>query len=447
MSNSIVVKAFLEIIGNLVVVFYFMRRLLFDFVQSKSFRKMLYLSRFVVRFVFNSGWFPFVRAYCPARAVCCIYNQYVYTGSVPRKGDLQGFEFDDLQKNLFFFENKTFVEKRLIVLKHPCIHPEGKEKGVILAKYNKTFAYLLSNLNLPALLNDYCVVLEPSWSGYFVPEIIMWTKFKNHKILIQCPEVKDYDFIKSIGSNLIPIDVGAGCFVDHRTFTSGNNLKKYDVIYVGLFDLYKRHHVLLRAISNVKANGFRVALVSSSWSSGRREIEEMIRYYGLEGNVDIFMDVSHQDLNILYGLSKVNVLLSLREGANKSIFEGMFCDVPCIVLDTNIGVNRKYINNATGRIVSENKLESALLDFKDLKNDYSPRRWALNNISPEQSTLVINNCLRSIIVDDGGLWKSNIYVKVNSPELAYFDSSLGNSRVSASVVLKRYELGRGVCGV
>lgn len=70
----------------------------------------------------------------------------------------------------------------------------------------------------------------------------------------------------------------------------------------------------------------------------------------------------------------MNILLSLKEGSNRAIFEGFFANTPAIVLKSNIGVNKSYINEQTGRLIREDELPEALVEFRSSFSRYSPRK-------------------------------------------------------------------------
>jgi hypothetical protein len=129
----------------------------------------------------------------------------------------------------------------------------------------------------------------------------------------------------------------------------------------------------------------------------------------------------------------VNVLLSLREGANKVLAEGMFAGTPALLIAENMGVNRRNINDQTGRIVPDGELEDALVWFSDNYHKYKPRHWAEMHISPIASTRALSSKLREIELSEGRIWTKDLMPKVNQPELGYLnpaDNWLLEKRIS-----------------
>ncbi len=126
----------------------------------------------------------------------------------------------------------------------------------------------------------------------------------------------------------------------------------------------------------------------------------LIDLYGVRKHLDIYQSLPPPEVNRVLNQSKVNLILSLREGANKSVFEGFFADVLGIVLRHNIGINKSHINEYTGRLIDERELPQVLLWFREHYRDFRPREWAMQNISPHATTAKLErhfagDCLRT----------------------------------------------------
>ena len=93
---------------------------------------------------------------------------------------------------------------------------------------------------------------------------------------------------------------------------------------------------------------FRAALVFGTWGPCKQDVQRLIEFYGVAANVDLFEAISQTELSQLLNQSKVNVLLSLKEGGNRSTFEGFFSNTPCIVLRNHTGLNKERVNDHTG---------------------------------------------------------------------------------------------------
>lgn len=315
-------------------------------------------------------------------------------------------------------------KRRALVLQPPDFELNAIKKGVLLITFTETFLFFHTCIDVERLLRYFRVVLEPSWSGYCLPEVLLWAQHKQ-PIIVEASEPRDRRFLQALGSSLIPIPIGASDWIDHRIFRPLSLPKDYDVIYVANLSPIKRVHVYFRALKALisKGRSVRAALVLSSWGGAKSTFEQLLDLYALRDRIDVFMNLKQPNLNELLNRSKVSVLLSKKEGSNRTLFESMFADVPVLLLRDNIGVNKDYINEHTGLLVSEEELPDAIERLGRMSQRLSPRSWAINNIAPEITTRVLQNLLDTRIPRDGAT-TSPLWIKVNSPEATYMDPTL-----------------------
>jgi len=317
----------------------------------------------------------------------------------------------------------ALIARRAIILKWPRRHGAVIERGVLLISFTTSFPHFYHHTDLQALQRWFTIVLEPSWAGYCLAEVLFWSGPGRPAVIVQATERKDFELLSRLDSNLIPVEFGASNWVDDRVFRKLDDVaKRYDVIYVGNYKATKRHHVLFRAVREIGDSSFKVALVCSPWGGTRNSILDLIEYYGVEGNVDIHEAVGAVALNELLNASKVSVLLSLKEGSNRAIFEGFFADVPAIMLKDNVGVNKEYINECTGRLIEEKELPEALLYFRENWQAFRPREWALEHIAAPVTTRALEDVLARISNRGGLPWTAGLRIKVNRPEVEYYET-------------------------
>src|SRR4029078_3315890 len=97
--------------------------------------------------------------------------------------------------------------------------------------------------------------------------------------------------------------------------------------------------------------------------------------------VETYERISQEDVSGLLARSKVHVLWSRRECANRAVIDAMMADVPVIVRDgLTFGFRYPYINDQTGRFVKEQDLGDAILDMIANRSRYAPREWILQNM-------------------------------------------------------------------
>lgn len=337
-----------------------------------------------------------------------------------------------------------WILTRSLILK-PARFVDGQiiEKGVLLIKFTTTFALYFQRINCATLLKNYHVVLEPSSSGYCVPEILKWTQYTD-PIIVEASEISDRTFLRNLNSNLIPVEFGSSDWVDYRIFKPLALTKEYDSIYVANYTWIKRPHVYFKAISQIIAQGipYKALLVCGLWGENKNEILELIKFYHLENVLHIIEEASPSYLNELLNKSKVNILLTLKEGSNRTIFEGFFAGTPGVVLKHNVGVNKNYINEHTGSLIDEHDLADTLLHYQQHWQNYTPHVWAMNTISPDVTSNKLNTLLMTLAKQQGEPWTQDIVVKVNSPEavLMYPDAGTSSQCVKQVQQLKAYLL-------
>lgn len=305
------------------------------------------------------------------------------------------------------------------VLKAPSRDADGTlEKGVLLLKNNDRIEWFRRSVDAPQLLEDYVVVLEPSWSSYASPEILAWTAYAPHDVVVMAPAEADRKFLERLATNLVPIPLGAGDWVDPGLFRPvGRTNRPYGAVAVARLCITKRLDLLFRAIKRLGDPAFRVAiLVPKGSSPDRQEILDSVRRRGLAARIDLFERLGPHEVNDVYNDSKVNVLLSRQEGANRSLFEGFFAGTPGLITAGHLSAPLDRFVAETGRVVEEAELPSALAHFRDHWADYAPRRWALENIAADVSSRRLEQVLERLALARGEPWTRGIVAKCNAPE-------------------------------
>jgi glycosyltransferase involved in cell wall biosynthesis len=358
--------------------------------------------------------------------------------------DLQGRRLESL---LVSVEGRNAGEfaGRVLILKTPVIRGnEVVEKGALIVKFTETCGALYQLLDVHLLAEYFRVILEPSWVGYSLAELLVWCKLSPEKVVVLSPYEDDFEFLSRLDLNLVPIVLGPADWVDPETFKeAADSQKEYDSIYVANFDPLKRVDRYLRAVVRVTRlkSDFKAALVCARHGTARQEILDTIGWAQSRANVSFFTGMRQKDLNELVNKAKVNVLASLREGANKGLAEGLFAGVPALLIAECACGNHRHINALTGRVVPDASLESALLWFSENYGDFSPREWAMKNISPSQSVRRLSETLREIEVGEGRAWTKDLYAKVNMPELDYLDPHARRLLSERSALLHAFERG------
>jgi hypothetical protein len=310
---------------------------------------------------------------------------------------------------------------RTIIILWPTFKGESIDKGILIISFTRTNSYFYRNVNLKELCKYFHIVLEPSWSGYMDPDVMFWGLQVNASVWVQATELKDRALIDSLGVNLLPLSIGASDWVDYYEFNNTGEDKIFDSVYVANTSAVKRIYRYLVALRNVVDNldcDYKALLICASWGDRGKDVSSMIKKLRLEKVCELRFSLDKKELVIALNQSKFNILLSFKEGSNRSLFESMFCDLPVIVLLENIGTNKAYINEFTGMIVPDEALEDSLVYMKNNYKFYSPRNWAIDNITPEITTKKI---LDSISLRDPTInqYSTATLIKTNNPEVSY----------------------------
>lgn len=325
----------------------------------------------------------------------------------------------------------------MLVLKAP--QRERGNKGVLLLMFTEHFSELGELVELDRLAEDYLLVLEPSYSGYADAAILQFQRLSPNPVFVMATEARDFAFVQRIRSNLVPVRLGSSDWVHPRVFSPIANIEKqYDSIMVAGWERLKRHHAFFRAVAELNDLSYRFCLVGGSWLGSRVEIDSLLDYYGVRKQADVFEGLSPADVNRKLNMARVNVLLTHREGSNRSLFEGMFAGTPALALSDVIGPNHAWIQPPAGRLVRESELAKALDSFRHGLTELRPREWALTHISPLVSTGSLESAISTTLKDLGVTWHGGLAIKVNAPEAQYFDADDRRSLPTAQEILREY---------
>jgi hypothetical protein len=316
--------------------------------------------------------------------------------------------------------NRPFDERLLILSA-----PSGSRKGVMLIKFTQYFPYLPVVFDMESLGKDYVLVLEPSGAGYF-DECLLCLMAEKAVFLVQASEPVDQDFLQSINTYFFIIDLGANCWVDPRKFHPIEEInKEYDIAMVSIWSSFKRHYRLFEALSqNISKQKRKIALIGKPYPWSIDRIKEMARYYGVDDSVHYFEGTTQDQVNIILNKSKVHLLLSKKEGFNKATIEAMYANVPSFLIEGhNFGHRYFFINKKTGGFIHDSHLAQFIDTIDDMlvDNNFSPREWVIENMSPHLSTQKLIDMLSYVEKEKGIMINKDLRVKVNNPNCDYYD--------------------------
>jgi glycosyltransferase involved in cell wall biosynthesis len=302
--------------------------------------------------------------------------------------------------------------------------PGSSEKGVIVLEYTARFDLFVALFDFDRIIRDYYIVLEPCWSGYADPSILMFANTKTD-VVVQAAEQADYDFIAALHCNLKPIKLGSSDWIDADLFTAppDGTPRPYDVIMVANWGKHKNHRKLFAALQHVRHRPVSVLLVGVDWAgrTGEDILAEMREFDLPHVTVDLKTNIPANEVAEALRQSKVFLLLSEKEGSNRAIVEALFANTPVILYDKFVGGAQNKVNPQTGMLSSFEELAGAIDKMLDERERFTPRAWALQGTGSRNTTTGLNAMLKEIAESRGETWNIGIVEKVNNPNFNYKD--------------------------
>ncbi len=311
----------------------------------------------------------------------------------------------------------------LVILKSP--DDATGEKGVILVMYHEGIEALAAVFDIETLARRWQFVLETSnWGaqdGRFLPLI-----GADVEVLVMAPRADDFAFFERLGTNLVPLRVGSGEWVDPAVFVPKPPSEPflYDVVMVASWDPLKRHRTLLDAVAANRARGRRltVALIGVPGVWTQAKICELAAERGIADQVTIYEKIPHADVARIVARSRVSVLLSRQEGSNRAVYESLFVGTPTVVYAQHKGIDLGHVNSRTGLLSEDANLADALVAVIDGRVRFDPAAYAREELGYANATRKVNDALRKLaLVAKGRPWTRDIIGKRNSPNLRYVE--------------------------
>jgi len=304
------------------------------------------------------------------------------------------------------------IGSRILVVKSA----RPPERGVIVVDYSYVFPTLAGMFDLRAISERYAIVLEPSWAGVCTPEILLYGRLAR-PAFVETIEPRDHALLGRLETSLGVVPVAANWWVDHRMRPPQSGPRDIDIAMVAAWGDIKRHWRVFRALADLRRRGHRlkVALVGYRYGRTREDIEAIASYFGVRDQIETHERITQEEVSALLWRSKIHVLWSRRECANRAIIEAMLADVPVIVRDgMTFGFRYPYINGQTGRFVAEADLADAMLEMIATRDRYSPREWVLANMTCEQATATLERQLRDRANAAGEPWTEGLVAKTST---------------------------------
>lgn len=299
------------------------------------------------------------------------------------------------------------------------------ERGIIFISFEDQWARLLQVTDLEEFARCYDLVISPTWTPPH--SLVNWAFPRFYPGLIHCliSNRSDLETFPRLSPNYRMVNLYASSWVDPELFKPlPKSERDIDILMLANFGIYKRHHVLFKALRDLPSD-LRVVLVGQP--NGNRTAEVLLseaEAFGVSDRIQLRQRVSDEEVVNLLCRSKVSLINSRREGSCVAVVESMFANTPVgLVEGAQIG-SAAFINQETGVFLREKHFASDLENFIARSASFNPRKWCLeHNLSARDSSDHLNEILRSYAESRQLPWTRNIIPFHWRPDPAPFDTS------------------------
>lgn len=333
----------------------------------------------------------------------------------------------DPQGRALASEPERLIGKRLKAVKSW----RPNERGALVLDYNYTFPIFVRSFDLARVSERYQLYIEPSWSGLLNEEVLSLTLYPD-KLLCAAFEPRDFQALKSIQSNLVPVKLGGNCFVDEKFFVPDARQKKiYDLIMVAAWGKYKRHAAFFECLARLRQRlpQLRVALIGYDADLTQEDVQKLAIRHSVNECIDYFERIPATEVRDLLRKSRINVLWSRREGTPRTPVEGLAVDVPLILREGfNYGHKYDYINQRTGRFANETNFAHVVEEMLQSYDQFAPRSWFLDNLAASVSTQKLEAEFREMAAGNGETFSEPVAVRLGNLDRQEYENPSDNER-------------------
>jgi glycosyltransferase involved in cell wall biosynthesis len=279
-----------------------------------------------------------------------------------------------------------------LVLKAP--KPNG-ERGVLYCSFEYNWMRLVAHHDAAAVLSDYYLVGASSWSPTDYAVLAAFAGLSPDPIFIGVSNHADVDRLALMRPVAEPLPILASDWVNPDCYAPKPQRERtIDILMVANWSRVKRHWLLFEALRDMPSH-LRVVLVGRN-APGRteREIRAEAQAFGAPQQIELRTNLEIDEVTALQCDARISLIFSRREGSCVSTAESLFAGSPVgMIDDAHIG-SRAYLNPRTGAICPRKGLAKSLRRFLEESERYTPRQWALENISCQKASQRLNAVLR-----------------------------------------------------
>lgn len=293
-------------------------------------------------------------------------------------------EFGDIR------DNKV---KATVVLKTPGPHGE---KGVVYTAFEYNWMTIARAPGAREFFKDYYLFGASSWSPPDYASFAHLTGLSDDPVYMGISNLADLDAYAIMRPVIEPVKIMACDWINPAYYEPKPRAdRQIDILMVANWLAFKRHWLLFEALRDLPAS-LNVVLVGRD-GEGRTEktILDEARAFGVRQTLQLYTDIDIEQVTKLQCDARVSLLFSAREGSCVAPVECFFADTPVGMMEgCHIG-SKAYINPSTGALFRRTGLGRQVQAFLDRADTYTPRQWAMENVTCHQTTNRLNALLKA----------------------------------------------------
>jgi glycosyltransferase involved in cell wall biosynthesis len=297
------------------------------------------------------------------------------------------------------------------------------EKGVLYVSFEYNWLRLLQYSDLRRLLEEYFLVGASSWSPPDFPAHWALAHVGPDPIFMQISNPSDMELYARFQHNIHPIPIMASDWINPDFYTpKPHDQREIDILMVAGWSHVKRHWLLFRALRKIPRQ-LRVVLIGQD-ADGRTadDVLREAKAFGVADRIEMIQDASIDEVTRHQCNSKTSIILSAREGSCVVVAESLFADAPVAMMqDAHVG-SRAYINTQTGILLRADTMHTRLSEMLERSASFSPRVWALGNMTNTRTTEKLNGILCDYSREHGLPWIRDIAPMCWRPDPIYMQA-------------------------
>jgi hypothetical protein len=268
---------------------------------------------------------------------------------------------------------------------------------------------LVVNHDARAILSEYYLVGATSWSPTDYAVFGNFAGLSDDPVFMGISNVADIQAYQVMRPVVEPVPLMACDWINSDHFApKPRSERTIDLLMVANWLPFKRHWLLFEALRRMPQD-LRVVLVGRN-APGRteREIREEARAFGVRQELELVTNVNIEQVAALQCDARISLVCSRREGSCVAPAESLFADTPIALMeDAHVGV-KAHVNERTGMLLSRSGMAIQLMNMLEQGDRFDPRAWAMEHISCQRSSDLLNAQLRACALRTGRPWTTDI---------------------------------------